>query len=227
MSGALKSIFGGGNIFGALLSLASMAFPPLAIAGSLSNLLTQAIGAAVKQAATMLAQEFGMPKFLLPVINQLVDGVVGNQVASNPTDAATDQFVADNSKSQLDAMQNDMARQIVDQTAARVRSSTSGKSGAKTTTASAGSWLEAIAIALGTAQGEKAAKMVQLADELSALSAKQTTGSTDEKTQNAQEFSIKSQQLQAVGQEYGLLASATTNVIKSIGEALSQAARKG
>ncbi|HEV8313961.1 MAG TPA: hypothetical protein VGQ23_12905 [Burkholderiaceae bacterium] len=43
MSGALNSVFGGGNILGLALNVASMAFPPLAIANSVANLLTQAI----------------------------------------------------------------------------------------------------------------------------------------------------------------------------------------
>ena len=68
---------------------------------------------------------------------------------------------------------------------------------------------------------------MQLADELKNLSGQQTSGSQDAKTQNAQQFTMKSQELQAVGQELSILQNAASNAIKTIGEALSQAVRKG
>jgi hypothetical protein len=229
MSGALKSVFGGnGGIFGAVLGVASMFFPPLAVAGSLSNLLTSAIGQAVKMAASTLMKEFAMPKFLGPIINQIVDGVVSGLNSKNPTNPEVDQHVSEQHGQALTDATNELSRQLIDGVVKKVNEKTKGAtSSGKTGTVSAGSWLEAIAIALGEAQGNKAASLVKLADELKDLSAKQTNGSQDEKTKNAQQFTIKSQQLQAVGQEMSILQNAATNAIKSIGEALSQAARKG
>ena len=84
MSGALNSIFGGGNIFGALLSIASIAFPPLAIASSLTNLLTQTLGQALKAGIDMLMQQFGLPKFVGEMIKGVIDQAVNaNQKASS------------------------------------------------------------------------------------------------------------------------------------------------
>ncbi|MBQ1765776.1 MAG: hypothetical protein IIZ92_23165, partial [Aquincola sp.] len=111
MSGALKSVFGGGNIFGSLLSLASLAFPPLAIAGSMSNLLTQAIGTAVKMAADTLMKEFGMPKFVRDIVNTVVDGAVsGNTTASEPD---VDNFVEQQAGAEVQQFAQESAQAIV------------------------------------------------------------------------------------------------------------------
>lgn len=223
MSGALNSVFKGGNLFGALMSIASIAFPPMALATSMSNLLTSAIGQAVKLATETLVKEFAMPRFLQPIVNQIVDGIVTNLQANNPTDPAADQVVAERMSGTAENITRDLTQQLVEQTVKNIEKN-KRSAGVKS---SAGSWLEAIAVALGTVQGEKAAKLVQLADELSNISGRQTSGSQSSQAQNAQQFSIKSQQLQAVSQEMSLLSNATSNAIKSIGEALSQAARKG
>ena len=77
MSGALNSVLGGANPIGALLNVASVAFPPLGIATSVANMITQGVGQAVNQAAQQLAQTAGMPKFLTDMVGGLVKDVVG------------------------------------------------------------------------------------------------------------------------------------------------------
>jgi hypothetical protein len=231
MGGALKSVFGGsGGIFGAVLGVASMFFPPLAVAGSLSNLLTSAIGQAVKMAASTLVKEFAMPKFLEALIGQVVDTAVSKLTAQNPTDPQVDQHVGEQAGGSMEQFTQQLTQQLVESVTKKIAEKSGGAAGgknAKGAAVSSGSWLEALAVALGEAQGNKAAKLVQLADELKNLSGQQTSGSQDAKTQNAQQFTMKSQELQAVGQELSILQNAASNAIKTIGEALSQAVRKG
>lgn len=173
MSGALKSVFGGSGILGSLLSVASMFFPPLAIATSLSNLLTMAIGEAVKMAATTLVKEFGMPKFLEALVNQVVGQALPNLM--KPSDANVDAYVGSNPeiKDFMGDLTQDLTTQIIDNTRRHVaeaqdqKEKATGKKGAVGAT----SWLEAIAMAMGDIMGEKAAKMVELSQKMSDLNA--------------------------------------------------------
>jgi hypothetical protein len=106
---------------------------------------------------------------------------------------------------------------------------------------SAKSWLEALAAVLGSTLGEKAGKMVKLSNHMSAISsagvalkegAKGLEGDAAKKAEvdqaaNASEFTKAQTEMQAVSQEMSLLQNVFSNTIKSIGEALSQMARKG
>src|SRR5919108_6636013 len=76
MSGALNSVFGGGGILGSALNVASMCFPPMAIANALTNLVTQAIGQAVTQGVQQLCQQQGMPKFIGQEITDMLKQVI-------------------------------------------------------------------------------------------------------------------------------------------------------
>lgn len=173
MSGALKSVFGGSGILGALFSVASMCFPPLAIATSLSNLLTLSIGEAVKMAATTLAREFGMPKFLETIVDQVVSRSLPDLM--KPSDDNVDAYVETNPDVR-DFMQDftqDMTTQIVENTRRYVAESQDAKEKAigKRTAVGATSWLEAIAMAMGDIMGDKAAKMVELSQKMSDINA--------------------------------------------------------
>ncbi|WP_124543882.1 hypothetical protein [Piscinibacter terrae] len=201
MSGALNSVFGGGNIFGALLSVASIAFPPLALAGGLSNLLTTAIGEAVKMAATTLAQEFGMPKFLTSLIGQVVDSVVGQ--LTKQSDPAVDSHLKETAGSAVDDFKNDLSKSIVDNAVQNIKS---------TKKKGSGSWLEALAEALGKALDAQAAKVQQLSSEI-----------TD---QNAKDKPSTMTELQTASQRLSFMMNSADQAIKTIGEALSTAARK-
>src|SRR5258706_1072689 len=77
MSGALNSVLGGANPLGAILNIASVVFPPLGIATSVANMITQGVGQAVNQAAQQLCQSAGMPKFLTEIIVCIVKEAVG------------------------------------------------------------------------------------------------------------------------------------------------------
>jgi hypothetical protein len=107
--------------------------------------------------------------------------------------------------------------------------------------AGAGSWMQAMAKAMGGAMGEKAGKMVELSNKVSQLNkevadmktkAANAGGKPDPSAEAKQSeqaaLAMQTQtELQGVGQELSMMQNAFSNAIKSIGEALSQIARKG
>lgn len=223
MSGALNSVFGGGNIFGALLSIASIAFPPMALATSLSNMVTQAIGQALTGAVTQLVQN-GMPRFLGEAIKQMVQGIVPN--LTQPSDSQADEAVQSNFQSEMQDLTQELMESIVKGAQAIMQQDKGdGKSGGTSKSAKGStSWLEAIALAMGEAAGNKAAKMVELSNKLSTLS----SAGGGEKAQQAaaKEMNAVNAQFQATAQEYNMLQTAFSTAIKAIGEGLSAMARK-
>lgn len=231
MGSALNNIFGGGNILGLLTSVASMFFPPLAIATSLSNLLTQALGQAMTQAINTLVQQSGMPKFLGDMIKNMVGEVLGNLM--KPSSPDVDQAVGGNANVQdwMGKFVEDISNQIVE-SARKFMEANSAKEG-KGKKASAGSWLEAIAMAMGEIAGDKAAKMVELSQQMADLNgaAKGLDSSTDKGrdalSKNAREFSEVQSKFQAASQEFSILQNTFANAIKSIGEGLTAMGRKG
>lgn len=214
MSGALGSVFGGGNIFGSLLSLASLAFPPLAMATSLANMLTSAIGQAVGQAIDTLVKEAGMPKFIGDIAKAITgQTVAGQQQQSSPD---VDAAAKDQAGGAMDDFTQQLAKDLVSKTKEDMQSQ-SKKSGGKKQ--SGGSWLEALARALGEVAGEKAGKMVELSNKLTELS-----GKDDKKS--AKEMTAVSQELSGVSKIFQVLQDAANTTIKGIGDGLATAARK-
>lgn len=228
MGSALNNIFGGGNILGLLTSVASMFFPPLAIATSLSNLLTQALGQAMTQAINTLVQQSGMPKFLGDMIKNMVGEVLGNLMT--PSSPDVDQAVGGNQGVQdwMGKFVEDISNQIVE-SARKFMEANSAKEG-KGKKASAGSWLEAIAMAMGEIAGDKAAKMVELSQKMADLNADGKGISKDDtkaQQENARAFSETQSKFQAASQEFSILQNTFANAIKSIGEGLTAMGRKG
>jgi hypothetical protein len=224
MSGALKGVFGGGGIFGALLNVASMMFPPLAIANSLSNMLVNAIGTAVKTAADTLMKEFGMPKFVRDIVNQVVDSVIPGQLKESSSEV--DEHVKNSVGEEVQKFSNESAQEIVQKAMEKMRKEglensdeqrNKAKGGGKK---SAGSWLEAIASAMGEVLGQKAAKMVELSDKIASTAGK-------EGKEAAAANAKATTEMQATSQMFNLMQSGFQNAIKSIGEGLTQMARKG
>jgi hypothetical protein len=225
MSGALGNIFGGGNILGLVMNIASMVFPPLALATSLANLVSGAVGQALKGAVDQLMQQSGLPKFLGEAIKQMVDSTVPG--LNQESDAQADQATQGAFGEDMQSLTNELTESIVKNAQAIMQqdkgdgrsSRSSGRSG-KT----ASSWLEAIALAMGEAAGNKAAKMVELSNKLKELSS--AGGSEKDQQKAAKEMNAVNAQFQAVSQEFNMLQSAFSTAIKSLGEGLAQMARK-
>jgi hypothetical protein len=226
--GVLSS--GAGNL---ALSALGIAFPPLGIATSLSNAITGVVGQAVNGAAQSLAKEAGMPKFLLGGIGDVVKQVMGQltQPSHPQCDHGVGQAFGGDLKSLLDDMIKsitDHAKKIMDDCGGDQKGP-KGKGGKQ----GAGSWLEAIAIAMGKAAGEQASKMVTLSNKLSDLStSKAPEGASKEQQQQfqadqAKEMNTINSQFQAASQMFNMLQSAFSNAVKSIGEGVTTMARKG
>jgi hypothetical protein len=229
MSGALNSVFS--NPIGAILNVASVAFPPLGIATSVANLVTQGVGQAVNQAAQLLTQTAGMPKFLLDTIGGLVKDVVGQLTQHSEPDcdeAAHAHFGGD-----IQSLIQSLATQITHGAKSIMeQGETEGtKGGGKK--GGAASWLVAMARAMGGSAGEHMKNMVNLSNKINDLTAKGTGMDTktdegkDAYAKNSAEVSAAQAELQAEGQMFSMLQNAFSNVIKSIGEGMTTMARKG
>lgn len=228
MGSAVQSLMGGGagGILGAALNIAGAIFPPLGIATSLANMVTQAVGQAVNQAAQGLIKECGMPKFLGEMIGNIVKQAL--EGLTKPSDKGCDQAAQQNFGNDMKDFAQDLMKSIMDAAKAIMEQDKGdGKSGkgSKGAGKKASSWLEAIAIAMGEAAGNKAAKMVELSNKLKELS----SAGGDEKAQQqaAKEMNSVNAQFQATSQEFNMLQSAFSNAIKAIGEGMAQMARKG
>lgn len=189
----------GGGIFGALLNVASMFFPPLAMLGSLTNMLTQAFGEAIKGAVEQLGKEAGMPKFLQDLVKKIVDGAL--QGAKQDSTAETDNAAQQQAGGDVNNLRDQVQQNLVNGTMDNMK----GKKG------SAKSWLEALAAALGDELNKQAAKLEQMSNAI-------TGSGTDQPKQMTE--------LQAASQRFSFMMNAVDQVIKAIGEALAAAARK-
>lgn len=238
--GLLGGLLGGGGLLGNLLGgilgggsggasegigKVLQNFSPANVMNAAANLLNAAHGGAVKDAASQLSREDGLPKFIQDAINQAVDKVLKQN--QKPTDANCQQQLGDATKDGLKKEMDDLVKQLVDNVRKQLGEESKeaagcGKGGKK----SAGSWLQAMAKAMGEVLGNKAAEMVKLSDKVSSLAKEGQELKGEEKQQNAQEMTAAQTELQGVSQEYKLLTETINTVLKGIGEALSNMGRK-
>lgn len=215
MSGALNSVFGGGNILGAALNIASTFFPPLAIANAASNLLNGVIGEAVKGAIDTIAKECGMPKFLADIAKSCVDQVLPGQM--KPADRECSEQLRDKCGSKFDQFGKDLMRDIVDafknHKAEADRCGNGGKAGGK-------SWFVALMTALGEMQNKQADKLQKLQKEVS-----DALGSGDESAGSKQAQFDKMEEFKAEGKLMDVLSQTVKSIGDSIGQSLSTVAR--
>ncbi len=228
MSGALNSVFGSGGIFGMVMNIASMMFPPLAILNSLSNLVVQAVGNALKGAVDTLVKESGMPKFLGNSIKEMADQVIGRQ--QNESSPEVDCYTRQKAGESVDKLQEELTTQIVESARKHMEETEDSKESAAGSGRSSGkkganSWLAAMAKAMGEVLGKQASKMVGLSHDISAKM--NADGGKEAQQKAAQQASALQSELQGVSQMFAMLQSAFNNAIKSLGEGLTQMARKG
>jgi hypothetical protein len=213
--GAAKLADGALGGLGGLAQMAlCVAFPPAAVATSLGNLVTSMVGQAVNSAMQTLCQTAGMPKFIADTIGDLVKDVVGQ--LTQPSHSGCDEAVKQDCGGAIQDFGKDLATTLVDHIKDAIEDC-GGKKGGK---ASSGSWLEAIAVAMGKALGDRASKMVELSNKMAAG----YEGSDSEKAQQAQADNAK---FAAVSQEFNIMSNAFNNALKGIGEGSATLARKG
>ncbi|MDO5624122.1 MAG: hypothetical protein Q4G71_05490 [Pseudomonadota bacterium] len=262
--GLLGGMLGGGGLLGGIGQLVSgflggaggaggigqvlQGFSPANIINATANLFNSVNGNSVKDAACTLHKEHGMPKFVQDIVNQAVDKILKQN--HKETDPAAQKALDDATKGDADKTIQEMAQKIVDIVTKRLNEGVKGAggeggegeaaagSGRKKT---AGSWLMLIAQAMGEVLGEKAAKMVELSQEVSAAAKEQKAAAQemkDAKTEDqkkdagasdkkaAARMTEAQTELQGVSQEYKLLTETISTVIKGIGESLSTMGRK-
>lgn len=227
MGSAVSSVLGGGGsggILGAVGGIVGGIFggPIGAMIGqAIGGMLQQAVGDATKQAVDTLQQEHGMPKFLADEVKGKIDQAVQKMLAEGqqgvtPEAASQAQNVAGDWMQQFI---QDSAKQIVDQVKKDLKSD--GTSG--TGKATAESWLVAIAKAMGSAMGDRAAKLVDLSQRMTQT---KTGGNSDAQQASAKQMQMLNAEFQATSQEFNLLQNTMSTALKSIGEAMSSVARK-
>jgi hypothetical protein len=229
MGSAVSSVFGGGGAGGILGSIGGIVGgifggPIGAMIGqAIGNMLQQAIGDATKQAVDTLQKEHGMPKFLADEVKGKIDNIIGGLLQPVSADAA--QQASQHVGNAFESFKNDFAKSLVKMVVDQMkedRENQGGNGGGSSSSkpANGGSWLEALAKAMGASLGDKAAKMVELSDKVASTAGGQGKEAAKANTEATLE-------LQGASQMFSLMQNAFSAAIKAIGEGLSQAARKG
>lgn len=219
MSGALNSVFGSGGL-GSIVNVATSVigtvFPPVGIAMSAANLLNGAVGGALGNAVGSLIKESGMPSFLSGPIGNLIKDVIGG--LKQPSDPDCDHQIKEHCHNDLQDFAEQIAKQICQQARENIESEECGGSSKGGKGKGADSWLIALAKAMGQIAGKHADKLNELSQKMD----KAGGGG-----QASQEFMSAQSEFQAESQLFGMLQSSFTNVLKTLGEGLTQMARKG
>lgn len=206
-----------GDLAGALgpiASIAGLAFPPLGIAASVAGMVSGAVGQAVNLASKTLADESGMPKFLLGDIFKLVESVVGG--LKGDTDPKCDHACSQEFGPKLQEFAEDFGKSIADFAKGILDIGTEETQGAK---GGSSSWLTAIAKAMGEAAGKHADNLVKLSKQIQDAAGSKEEGAAGKATALQAEF-------QAEAQMFSMLQNAFSTAIKSIGEGMTTMARK-
>jgi hypothetical protein len=206
---------------------APIMFPGATLAMTAANIGMDIFGDAVKGAGKQLCQELGMPKFLQDIIGKVVDDVIGkNRQPSNPEcDRAcgNDRGVQD--------CKRDLIQELIQGLVDRVKDEIKGdgcEKGEKGGKGGASSWLVALAKALGEVAGDKAAKMVQLSNELTKLNdeGQGLEKGSKEAEDNARKSVSLQSELNGVSKEFQQFMETINTVVKGIGDGLTSVARK-
>jgi hypothetical protein len=213
MGSVVNSVFGGGNITSLVTSAISAIYPPAAIAIGVANLVTQAVGSAVNDAVNQLTKQSGMPSFLQDPIRSLIEGVVKELTQANDPEA--NEAAGEGFGKHIQEMANEWANSIAQQ-ASQFMDEEGNVSGGKGGKGGAESWLVAIAKAMGGIAGKHAKELDKLSKQMDEAS----NGKSPE------EFTKIQSEFQAESQMFGMLQSAFSNALKSIGEGLKTMASK-
>ncbi len=206
---------------------APIMFPGATLALTAANIGMDIFGDAIKGASKQMCQELGMPKFLQDVIGKVVDEVIGkNRQPSNPEcDRAcgNDRGVQD--------CKRDLIQELIQGLVDRVKEEIRGdgcEKGEKGGKGGASSWLVALAKALGEVAGDKAAKMVQLSNELTKLNdeGQGLEKGSKEAEDNARKSVSLQSELNGVSKEFQQFMETINTVVKGIGDGLTSVARK-
>jgi len=211
---------------------ASVAFPEVAIASSLTNVLAQGFGGAIGSAVQGLMQGGGMPSFIGNGIMDVVKGVVDQLTQHGNQDC--DNAVSQQCGNGLQDFFHDFANKLQQCALQNMNEGCEGgkghgKGGKAGGSSEGGSWYEALAKALGQALDAQTDKIQDLSKKVGALNDQaQSIDSSDTKAtkQNDSDKASTMTDLQAASQKLSFMMSAASDVLKTIGQAINQMAGK-
>jgi hypothetical protein len=207
-----------------------------------AQLMSQVAKAAIQQ----FGQQLGLPQPMIDVAQGAFDAASGNaagaasefaeasagfqqqiaQFASslnlNPVQTGEFAGAANGAKEQFQSVADKMMQNFTKEAAEgkdENGDSRAAKRQSQLQAVSGESFLVQLAVALGTAIDNKMEDMLDLAKNIDQKKKDDPSGGTD--------ATLDSAKMQALSQEVSMMSAALTNSIKSIGEALSQIARKG
>jgi hypothetical protein len=186
------------------------------ILGALTNIFQNAFGNALKG----VIDNSPLPQFLKDAAKSVIDDVLGrSQMATTPeaqyavenSDAGQSalSLATETSKSVENKLIENMQNDFTEEAKGKDQKQAKGGQGLN--------WLAALAMALGEVAGQHMQEAARLAHEI---------GELGNSTSDAKEMTRLQAKMQGEAKMGGLLADATGNVIKTIGDALASLARK-
>jgi hypothetical protein len=132
---------------------------------------------------------------------------------------------------------NELADAIVQSVRGQIQAEGDGADAGGATKASGGSWMQAIARAMGQVLGNKASRMVELSQKIQDLSDRSRTAVGEgtppvddagraQQLQDAAESQRLNTEFQATGQEFNLLQTTFSTAMKTLGEGMASIARR-
>lgn len=230
---------GGGGFLSAIGGIVGTIF-----GGPVGAMIGQMIGGMLDQALSGAMQNNGIDQntqdqastAYKDAFREASGGLEPNSPARGSLRQQADQFADATNASPADRGRlqqlTDELEQLVNDAVARGSAEAAGGQEAKDAKSGKGegSWLMAIAKALGGTAGKAAARMVKLSDELSELGDKKAgladSKDTKAKEQAAADYNQKQVEFQGASQEFTLLMNTISTAIKSLGESLATMARK-
>lgn len=228
--------FGIGNVFKSLINpmtLAQLAMGPAgwasiamkAIGSAIAQQLIQKIGeqiglppAAIDLAQTAFASASGQPGLARQNIGEAVSGLA-RSLNLSPSESGKLQRELNGA---ADKSFNNLMEIVDNFKKKRAEGGEDEEVG--------GSWLVALARAMGKSMDAKAAQIKEKSDSIATLAdkdvTKDKTGLSGESQKNQNKLSSETTLLQAYSQEMSFISNAATNAIKTIGESLTTNARK-
>ena len=201
----ISGIFGGGNILGTLLNVASMVFPAAQLASSLLGAFSSMMQGVIKGAVDQLVKDAGMPKFLADAVKKLADQIFGGNKGGG---AGADQAVQQQMGDTIKKIGEGLMKSFVESVKESMNGGSADDSKDTKNSGGKGGWLVALAKAFGKIADKAAKELDQAGKSLN--------------KENPSEMI----EYQAKTQEFAQMMNTFINAIKTIGEAQTTAVRK-
>ncbi len=201
-------------------------------------LVQQAVADALQGALQRLQREDGLPGFVSGALQAQAAATVTAWEGPQSTQAqAQTQAAQANCGDALRAFSAELGDAIVQSTRQQLQAEASGGDGGVATRPGGGSWMLAIARAMGAVLGQKASRMVELSQQIQDLSSRSRGATSDgtappddagraQQLLDAAESQRLNTEFQATGQEFNLLQTTYSTAMKTLGEGMAAMARR-